>query len=71
MGQGEGGAVGRSRMSQQWGWGETVGKDSRTEAGDEVLALVLSLNLSGDSGKSLHFPLLPHLQHGNKGKLKL
>lgn len=46
-----------------------MGKDSRPEAGDEVLALVLLLNLSGDSGKSLHFPLLPHLQGGNKGKL--
>lgn len=45
------------------------GKDSGPRARDEVLVLVLSLNLSGDSGKSLHLLLLPHLGSGNTSKL--
>lgn len=45
------------------------GKDSGPRARDEVLVLVLSLNLSGDSGKSLHLLLLPHLGGGNTSKL--
>jgi len=45
------------------------GKDSWPEARDEVLALVLLLYLSGDSGKSLHLSLLPHLQGGNTSEL--
>lgn len=45
------------------------GKDSEPRAQDEVLVLVLSLNLSGESGKSLHLLPLPHLGGTNTSKL--
>lgn len=45
------------------------GKDSGPRAQDEVLVLVLLLNLSGDSGKSLHLLLSSHLGGGNTSKL--
>lgn len=52
-----------------WELARGSGKDSGPRARDEVLVLVLSLNLSGDSGKSLHLLLLPHLGGENTSKL--
>lgn len=45
------------------------GKDSEPRARDEVLVLVPSLNLSGESGKSLHLLLLPHPGGANTSEL--
>lgn len=45
------------------------GKDSEPRAQDEVLVLVLSLNLSGEPGKSLHLLPRPHLGGTNTSKL--
>lgn len=51
------------------GAGESWCEGQWTRAPDEVLVLVSSLNLSGDSGKSLHPWLLPHPGGANTSEL--